>query len=492
MAFFIPNPKLHTKKFSERSKLIDLQTCNRKAAENTNAWFIHAQPKERNILMRNARIVMTLPLLLAALPAGADTSFTATGWLTAVPVPGILCTNAAGQVYLKGNVHVLRLQADDPSVSGRLQAMPDVAFQADGTRIFTGTADSEVGAWDAGGTNFTPVGGVWHLNYRGVTQADGSIQYEFAGYGIGGTNDAARLEATATRAAGQSFDPTLPYLVSGTIKPAPVNTSVMLDDFNDGRLNSQWVPWSLGTPYLTEMYGQLTIRGVWNRPANQPVRDHSGAYWRESWSIPDGQTFEWQAEVLRMNQDASTVGIGVGTSSTRYYQVQLARDSLLLYRWTAAGGPELLLSDPVSVRQTNIVLCFALTRRQSQAVVTIRVLDRAAPGAVLYQTTYLDLAPYLEGNSMALGVVPNSALSHPDVSATFDNFKLLTYEVPQVAYERALRFSWPATGQNFGVEGAPTVQGPWLPLQDPVLPGLERMSVPQNDSMKFFRLKQVP
>jgi hypothetical protein len=89
--------------------------------------------------MRSSKIVLALPLLLAALPTNADPSFTTTGWLIGVPVPCILCTNQAGQAYFKGNVHVLRFESAELHVTGRFQTMPEVAFQPDGTRRFTGT-----------------------------------------------------------------------------------------------------------------------------------------------------------------------------------------------------------------------------------------------------------------------------------------------------------------------------------------------------------------
>jgi hypothetical protein len=49
-----------------------------------------------------------------------------------------------------------------------------------------------------------------------------------------------------------------------------------------------------------------------------------------------------------------------------------------------------------------------------------------------------------------------------------------------------------ATGLNYAVEAAPALQGPWLPVQNSALPGLEQMAVPANDIMKFFRLRQAP
>jgi hypothetical protein len=238
-----------SRKFSEPFSEILLCTGMSSSPETDTKTQVREEPstKESNKTMRSSKIVFTLPLLLAAFPIGAATSFTGTGWLTGVPVPGILCTNGSGQAYLKGNVHTLRVLASDTNITGRLEAMPNVAFQSDGTRRFTGTAYSEVGTWDAA-TNFTASGGVWDLLYSGVTQTDGSVHYDIIGYGIGGLIDALRLELTADRGPGPTFDPSIPYQFSGTIKPAPVNTSLTLDDFNDGVLTNKWVPWSSGTP----------------------------------------------------------------------------------------------------------------------------------------------------------------------------------------------------------------------------------------------------
>jgi hypothetical protein len=191
-----------------------------------------------------------------------------------------------------------------------------------------------------------------------------------------------------------------------------------------------------------------------------------------------------------MNQDAGLVGMGVGTASTRYYCLGLATNRVVLYRW--AGGNTLLFSDPVTVRQTNIVLCFALTRHNSQAIVTIRVEDRTAPGTVLYQTNYRDLAPVLSGNSVGLVVEPKPALPASDASAAFDNFTKRTYDVARVGVERALRLSWPDTGMNFTLERASSLEGPWLPVQSSEVPGMHYFTVPTSATKEFYQLQQAP
>ncbi len=58
---------------------------------------------------------------------------------------------------------------------------------------------------------------------------------------------------------------------------------------------------------------------------------------------------------------------------------------------------------------------------------------------------------------------------------------------------RAAQLAWPApTGVNYIIEGAPTVQGPWLPVQDLAVPGLNQMTVPMNGPAQFFRLAPAP
>ena len=205
-------------------------------------------------------------LLLAALPLAAANppTITGTGYLVGVPVPGILCTNAAGQVSLKGNVHVLMVQADDARMTGRFQAGMDLAYLADGTALFGGAAQQEVGTWnlaDPANPEFTPTGGVWDMIYRGVARADGTV-ITVTGYGVGGGIEGLRVEETITKGPGVPFDPPVPYQGTGTIKDPPENTRVVLDDFEDGRVTSKWVPWSTGTVQLIEENGQFTVQGA--------------------------------------------------------------------------------------------------------------------------------------------------------------------------------------------------------------------------------------
>jgi len=233
-------------------------------------------------------------LLLAALPlvAADPPTITGTGYLVGVPVPGILCTNAAGQVSLKGNVHAVRVQADDPRATGRLQASMDMAYQADGTGLFGGAAQQEVGTWDVtdpANPKFTPTGGVWDMIYRGVAQADGSDVITLTGYGVGGGIDGLRLEQTMTKGPGVPFDPAIPYQGTGTIKPAPVTTTAVIDSFDDSSPPSWGRGAGAGTIDLIQANGELTIRGDW--PGIPTVDQGQTTAWASpdrAWAVNQG------------------------------------------------------------------------------------------------------------------------------------------------------------------------------------------------------------
>jgi hypothetical protein len=60
---------------------------------------------------------------------------------------------------------------------------------------------------------------------------DASLQLSLAEYGSGGSIDGLRMEETLTRS-----DPTAPTQHTGGIKPAPVSTTVIVDNFDDNKL----------------------------------------------------------------------------------------------------------------------------------------------------------------------------------------------------------------------------------------------------------------
>ena len=79
------------------------------------------------------------------------------------------------------------------------------------------------------------------------------------------------------------------------------------------------------------------------------------------------------------------------------------------------------------------------------------------------------------------------------VDVTFDNFSASGVPVtPQIQIDRAVVLAWPATGANYVVESAATVNGPWNPLGvTPTVAGNEAtVFVKAAEAGKFFRLSK--
>ena len=428
---------------------------------------------------------------------------------------------------LKGNVHVVRVQTDDPRLTGRLQASMDMAYQADGTALFGGSACQEVGTWnlaDPANPKFTPTGGVWDMIYRGVAQADGSDVITLTGYGVGGGIDGLRLEETMTKGPGVPFDPAIPYQGKGTIKPAPVTTITVIDNFDDSSPPGWSQGAGSGTIDLIQANGQLTIRGEW--PGIPTVTQGDTTAWaspERAWAVKQGQSLEARVDLVSLNGTAPGAALAIYHRVGVGYWMVKGRDYVGVGK---ENGPVFtcLSADRLTTRNTNEVLVLALTPAGPNVILTARVLDKSNGGAVLYERSIVDTpasdpsldsaqiaaitgmtfpdpvpdpsgAPWTssDGGSPWLGVFQYTDGTLPAAEATFDNFELRTYEVPQVGIERAVRLTWPApTGMNYAVEGGPTVQGPWLPVQESAMPGMKQMTVPASVLMQFFRLRQAP
>jgi len=466
--------------------------------------------------------ITTTLLLLAVLPATAQTStpYTATGWVTDVPVPPIVCVNGAGQVLLRGNAHTVAVQSTDARLTGQRLVSANASVQADGTALVWGTCYQQVGTFDAN-TNFTPTTGLWEISYSGVMQTNYSLQLSLAGYGSGGAIDGQRIVETMTRGpAAGPIDPTIPYFYTGTIKPAPLNTSEVLDNFDDNLL-TDWSVYGNGSYFNTNQ--QLTVRGYYPGVHTTSILDSYvfGAH-STTWTVPDGQTREWRVDLVSLDENATNQAILSVGSSSGLYVVHKSRDFVYVFKWPASGGGfSIFACEKAAIRNTNVVLALALTRVQPNLVITARVLDKADPNTVLYQRSVvdtpnvdptlntaqfqaltgmnlLDLGPDAAGAPFTsfgafLGVFQYTDGTKPAVLATFDNLELRTSEVPGVGIERAVRLRWPASATlNYAVEGAPTLQGPWMPVQDTAVPGMNQMTAPASELMQFFRLHQSP
>ncbi len=452
--------------------------------------------------------------LLLSTAASAQTSFTANGWPNGLLTPGITCTNALGQAFLRSQVHTARVQGSDARVTGQVLISTD-GYNTNGIATLQGTAYLQVGAWDPVGTNFTPTAGMWEMNWHGVMQADCSLLLNLAGYGSGGTIDGLRIEQTLTRTTAVGlYDPAVPYLCNGTIRPAPVTTIVGLNNWLPPGAND-------GTVTTTLADGQLTISGSFPVPTTNSTDTCAWDGVAYPWSAQAGKTLEARVDLARLGEDASGVILALFHANSQGYGFSKSSNWVGFWKQHSPGDT-CLYAEAVTTKNTNVVLVLALMPAGQHLILTGKVVDKDS-GTVLYETNIVDTpasdpslgpaalaqitglrawpdigpdpagVPWLNGIAAFLLVFQDTDGNRPPAEATFANLELRTYEVPQVGIARAVQLSWPApAGVNYGVEGAPTTQGPWLRIQDLELPGVQHTTVPLSRSAQFFRLVQAP
>ena len=488
--------------------------------------------KQNSQFLRSLAALAGGALLLPRVACAQTTSYTGTGWVNQVLAPGIVCVNGAGQVLLRGIAYTIRVECTDPRLTGRHTAFADGYVQPGGSTMMYGTAYYEPGTWDAAGSNFTPSGGIWEMKYRGVMQTNNSTQVSHAGYGSGGTIEGLRLQETATRGPATSFlDPTVPLLYSGTIQPPPVSTNLFADSFDSG-VNGWWADHLCGSIslYGTNGYGGGTNRQLYTRADFSGCAPNYGYSFFTAdhsctpWNLADGQTLECRADLLRISVNpANAALINAGSDPGGEYVFYLSPIGVGLHKWTQAKPFTFFWWDnTVRLACSNVVLSLSVTRDKANAVITTRVLDKTRQNAVLFERTFVDTpgvepslttaqfraltglttgpsltpdpgAPIFSGNKGDVGVFQFTDGPQPPVEAIWDNFSLCRRDGPPLHLVPTVELTWtPPADVNYTVEGAPTLEGPWLPVQELAMPGLQKQTVPLNGPAQFFRLIQAP
>jgi hypothetical protein len=460
-------------------------------------------------------------LVFTALSASAGNNYTGNGYVTKIPVPPVLCTDGSGQTLVRASVQTVCVQTSDPRTTGRRQLFLNAVCQADGSHLIWGTGYQEVGTWSAAG-DFTPTAGLWELSYRTVMAADHCLNCKMVGVGYGGVIDGQRLEENVTRpAAADIIDPREFYLYTGTINPAPLSKTEVIGTF-DALYPPSWERGAgAGEIAIGQANGQMTLRGYWPgiRTAT-PVDTVAYVNPARPWAVKPGQSLEARVDLASLKNRGAGAVLGVNAGSGAGYWMMKRLDAVFLGKQN--GGITVFAADKHATPNANVVLVLALTPDGKNVMLTARVLDKSK-GNVLYERSVVDTpgadpsmhsqqvtalfgqtmyvgndrsgAPWTSGSTPWLGVFQCTDGTLPAVEATFDNFELRTYayEAPKLGIEPAMRLSWQAPASvGWSVEGAPTTQGPWLPVQDSLAPGIQQMTVPADEGIKFFRLRQAP
>lgn len=464
-----------------------------------------------------------ITLVMAAATALGQSSCIATGRVTQVLAPTIACPNALGQMLYRATAFTTRFDSADPRLKGRRTMFTDGYRQNDGTFALYGTAYHEVGIWT--GTNFTPNGTMWELRLRGVMQPDYSLLVNLAGCGMGGNIEGLRLEETATRPyCADPLDATVPIICTGTIKSPPVDTTRIVDNFNNNLITGWYYSGSGNFLPLLETNQQFTVRGHWPGVRTFNVGDsYAFGILATNWSVANNQTLECRVDLVRMSEDATnSAGIALSSLSIngQIYYLGKHRDAIGLSK-QGSGGYAVFFHERRAIKNTNVVLSLSLTRLNPNVVLTARVLDKANQDAVLYQRSVVDtpqadptltraqllavsgmdinigtdylMPPSTYGDKIAVTIWQYTDGRQPPLTVTFDNLQMRTSEVPLLGIEPAVRVSWLGVGAlNYAIEAGPSIRGPWQPVPDATIPGMNHITAPATDQMRFFRAVQSP
>jgi hypothetical protein len=163
--------------------------------------------------------------------------------------------------------------------------------------------------------------------------------------------------------------------------------------------------------------------------------------------------------LIRIDENATNLAVLVLGTTSGVYAVQKGQDYVFIDKFIASrNGFCIFACERVAIRNTNVVLALALTRRQTNFVITARVVDKADPNTVFFEHTVvdtpgadptlsaaqfqaltgmnlLDLGPDSAEASRSsflacVGVFQYTDGAAPAVLPTFDNFELWTYRVP--------------------------------------------------------------
>jgi hypothetical protein len=119
----------------------------------------------------------------------------------------------------------------------------------------------------------------------------------------------------------------------------------------------------------------------------------AGGYQARSWSLSDGQTLEWRADLVGLNQGADAADIEcVNAAFNGAYVFVKGRDFIHLNKVTFGAGWNIghVFHEMALIPNTNVVLAFAQTRASPNLILTLRILDKANHNAVLYQRSVVD------------------------------------------------------------------------------------------------------
>jgi sugar lactone lactonase YvrE len=309
-----------------------------------------------------------------------------------------------------------------------------------------------------------------------------------------------------------------------SVSTASAQTLLWSDNFDDDMLTG----WTPGTAWqVNEINHQFVVSENFGpMQTNNPTATHVAGIHSipTSGPLPDSQTLEMRADLVGASQNDAWAGIHfLWEPELQGYLFCKDQDEVALMKfWNGASSHAWFFYENRPLKNRNVTLVLALTRRGSDLEITTRILDKDNANAVLFERTVTDTpqadpvlpnravrgalsGPDLPGTPWAVAKAPtdveltltwvnSQAAPQPLAEVIFDNLEVWQYESPQLAIRNAVVLSWPLTQGQFVLESAPSVSGPWDPVTDAwwrTNAGQCQVSVLAPASMTLFRLHRA-
>jgi hypothetical protein len=286
--------------------------------------------------------------------------------------------------------------------------------------------------------------------------------------------------------------------------------AVVVDDFEDpARSATLWTGdvW-YGTGGQTLTNGQVRIYIT-------PTGNHGFSFLKSvgTWTLQEGRTLEFRADLLSSNGDGAVAFFGFNTGDGGY-RLMVDEDTVACHK---RGGTQFFfVTNGAPVKVSNVKLVVSMTGAESGVLLKLKILDNDNGGAVIFERECRDTAAAdpMQGGSddppesylgtsgyFYVGLYrDNAATVDPDVTlphlatgeVVFDNAEVLEYDVPSLQIANSVLLSWSGNTEEEQIVVATDslTNAAWAPCPQPIFAGSGGMSmaVPTTASQQFFKL----
>jgi predicted Ser/Thr protein kinase len=146
--------------------------------------------------------------------------------------------------------------------------------------------------------------------------------------------------------------------------------------------------WGNGTCFHRD--GQFYVVGDFRVPTRSILDSYVFGGDGRHWAVPDGKSLELRVDLVSLSNKATNAAILAAGTSRGMYALYKTSNSAYIVKWTPPDRFSLFSCKSAVLRNTNVVLVLALTRVQTNLLITASLLDQRDRDLVLYHESVVD------------------------------------------------------------------------------------------------------